>query len=193
MSETGTSVVNLSVTMAKNQDRVKALEARSGVKLHECYQCGKCTAGCPMAESMDTMPRQIIRFLQLGMLDEALASKSPWVCATCHTCTARCPHEVKICDIMEAVRQEADRAGIHPVRRARLFTKDFLTPLRLFGRSHELSMTILYNVTSGRLTQNFTYLPAMLKGSKLKIIPERIKERGAVKKIMENCERETRS
>lgn len=181
---------NLSVEKERNGVRIKALEERAGVKLHECYQCGKCTAGCPMAESMDIMPRQVLRYLQLGLLDEALHSKAPWICATCHTCSARCPHNVEISELMEAVRQEADRAGIHPVRRAKLFTKDFLIPVKHFGRSHEMTMTVFYNVTSGRLTQHFPYLPGMLGGGKLKILPGRIKETGAIKRIMENCEKE---
>lgn len=182
--------INLSAHRTRNAEKIKALEARSGVKLHECYQCGKCSAGCPMAESMDIMPRQVLRYLQLGMLDEALHSKAPWICATCHTCSARCPHNVEISELMEAVRQQADRAGIYPVRRARLFTRDFLRPIKHFGRSHEMTLTIFYNISSGRLTQHFAYLPGMLKGSKLKILPTRIKGHGDIKRIMENCERE---
>ena len=184
------SAINLSEVKERDKERIEALEARSGVKLSECYQCGKCTAGCPMVESMDIVPRQVLRYLQLGLVDDVLKSRAPWICATCVTCSARCPHDVRICELMEAVRQEADRSGIHPVRRTKLFTKFFLLPVRLFGRSHELSMIAFYNMMSGRLMQNFNYLPEILKGGKLKIFPDRIKGRDAIKRIMNNCEKE---
>ena len=184
------SAINLSAESARNKDRIETLQAKAGVKLSDCYQCGKCTAGCPMAESMDIVPRQVLRYLQLGLLDDVMISKAPWICATCITCSARCPHDVQICDLMETVRHEANRSGIHPIRRSKLFTKFFLAPVRMFGRSYELLMTALYNVTSGRLTQNFSYLPKMLTGWKLPIFPDRIKDRDAVKRIMKNCEEE---
>ena len=181
---------NLSLLPAKNRQRIEALAASAGVKLHECYQCGKCSAGCPMAESMDFKPRQVLRYLQLGLLDEALFSRAPWICAACNTCSARCPHDVPIAELMEAVRQQAERAGIRPVRRAYLFTRDFLRPLRWFGKSHELTLTMFYNLSSGRPFQHFSYLPAMLKGRKLKIWPARVKNRAAVRRLMENCDKE---
>jgi hypothetical protein len=91
---------------------------------------------------------------------------------------------------MEAVRQQAEGAGIRPVKRAYLFTKDFLRPLRWFGKNHELTLTAFYNLGSGRLFQHFSYLPAMLRGRKLKILPSRVKNRAAVRKLMENCDKE---
>lgn len=181
---------NLTAEASKNQAAIAAIEERAGMKLHECYQCGKCSAGCPMAESMDLLPRQVIRYLQLGLLDEALHSKSPWICASCHTCSTRCPHEVAICELMEAVRQEADRRGIHPVKDVALFTKDFMIPVKAFGRSHEMTMTAAYNLSSGHLLQNFAYVPEMVLGGKLKVFPEKVKGAGQVKKIIENCEKE---
>lgn len=182
--------VNLSQAAAQNTAQIERLEDKVGMKLHDCYQCGKCTAGCPMAESMDVMPRQILRLLQLGLLEEALHAKAPWICATCSTCSTRCPHDVKIAEMMEAVRMEADRRGIHPVRRVDLFTNDFMIPVKQFGRTHELTMTAFYNLTSGRVFQHFSYLPKMLKGGKLRIIPEMVKGRAHVKRIIENCEKE---
>jgi heterodisulfide reductase subunit C len=181
---------NLSQQPADNKRRIKALADSAGAKLHECYQCGKCSAGCPMAEYMDMMPRQVIRHLQLGLLDEALHSRTPWICATCQTCSARCPHDVPIADVIEAVRQQANHAEIYPVRTANLFTKFFMLPVALFGRSHEFTLTAFYNVFSGRIFQHFSYLPNMLKSGKLKIFPDMAKNRRAVQKIINNCERE---
>ena len=181
---------NLSRLPEKNKQRIEALAKNAGVKLHECYQCGKCSAGCPMAASMDLTPRQVLRYLQLGLLDEALHSRGPWMCATCSTCSARCPHDVPIAELMEEVRQQANRMGIRPVRRAYLFTEDFLLPVRWFGKAHELTLTMFYNLTSGRPLQHFSYLPAMLKGHKLKMLPARVKNRAAVQRLMKNCEKE---
>jgi heterodisulfide reductase subunit C len=181
---------NLSLLPARDKQRIEALAGSAGAKLHECYQCGKCTAGCPMAASMDLQPRQVLRYLQLGLLDEALHSRAPWICATCQTCSARCPHDVPIAELMEAVRQQAERAEIRPVRRASLFTKYFLRPLRWFGKSHELTLTMFYNLFSGRPWQHFSYLLPMLKTRKLKIVPARVKNRAAVRRLMDNCEKE---
>ena len=182
--------VNLNAARAKNLKTIRILEQRSGQALHECYQCGKCSAGCLMGPNMDIMPRQIVRLLQLGLLEDALKAKSPWICASCHVCTTRCPHEVKIADLMKCVRLEADRRGINPVFTVSIFTKIFLLPVKWFGRSNELIMTAFYNLRSGRILQNFQHVPKMLTGGKLAFIPERIKNRGAVKKLMENCEKE---
>jgi len=181
---------SLSEAQARNREAIRAFEQKSGVVLSECYQCGKCSAGCPMAEYMDLMPRQVIRCLQLGLLEDALRSSSPWICASCNTCSARCPHDVEIADLMKAVRQEADRRKIRPVRTVSLFTKLFLLPVRWFGRSHELTLTAFYNIGSGHILQNFIHVPKMLTGRKLVFLPARIKGGKNMRRLMENCERE---
>ncbi len=84
---------------------VAEIESLSGQDLLACYQCGKCSAGCPMAKYMDILPNQIIRFAQLGLKDELLASNASWLCVSCFTCNTRCPKGVKIAEIIEAVRQ----------------------------------------------------------------------------------------
>jgi len=84
---------------------VQKIEELSGQKLLACYQCGKCSAGCPAVSQMDILPNQIIRFAQLGLKEELLESKSIWVCASCYTCNVRCPKGIKIAEVMEALRQ----------------------------------------------------------------------------------------
>jgi heterodisulfide reductase subunit C len=91
---------------------IKEIEKLSGQKLLSCYQCGKCSAGCPMVEAMDILPNQIIRLLQLGQVDDVKDSKTIWICASCFTCEARCPKGVDLSKIMEAVRVLLLRKGV---------------------------------------------------------------------------------
>ena len=84
---------------------VAKVQELSGQNLLVCYQCGKCSAGCPAVHEMDILPNQIIRFAQLGLKDELLASKAIWVCASCMTCNVRCPKGINIAEIIEALRQ----------------------------------------------------------------------------------------
>ncbi|CAH2603053.1 Disulfide reductase [Rhodovastum atsumiense] len=84
---------------------IETIERMSHQQILACYQCGKCSAGCPMAKYMDILPHQMIRFVQLGLEDELLGSEAIWMCVSCLTCNTRCPKGVRIAEIIEAVRQ----------------------------------------------------------------------------------------
>ena len=62
-----------------------------GQNVNLCYQCVKCTSGCPLADYFDWQPNQVMRAVQLGDTDIALGSETTWLCASCQTCTTRCP------------------------------------------------------------------------------------------------------
>jgi len=83
------------------KDRVTEL---SGENVDLCFQCGACSSGCPMTQEMDYLPSKIIRMVQLG-LEEALESKTIWVCTTCFNCEVHCPRGIDIANVMEALRQ----------------------------------------------------------------------------------------
>jgi heterodisulfide reductase subunit C len=84
---------------------VAKVEELSGQNLLVCYQCGKCSAGCPAVHEMDILPNQIIRFAQMGLKEELLGSRAIWVCASCMTCNVRCPKGINIAEVIEALRQ----------------------------------------------------------------------------------------
>ncbi|TAN58844.1 MAG: disulfide reductase [Rhodospirillales bacterium] len=84
---------------------VAKVEKLSGQDLLACYQCGKCSAGCPMAKYMDILPNQMIRFAQLGMAEELMGADAVWICVACQTCNSRCPKGVRIAEVIEAIRQ----------------------------------------------------------------------------------------
>ncbi|MEE9618018.1 MAG: 4Fe-4S dicluster domain-containing protein [Anaerolineae bacterium] len=90
---------------------VRQVEEISGQDLLACNQCGKCSAGCPVVAAMDILPNQVIRMAQLGM-EEVLESNTIWICASCLTCSTRCPKGVDVPRLMEALRQSALRQGV---------------------------------------------------------------------------------
>ncbi len=74
--------------------------------IHQCYQCGKCSAGCPVAPDMDLLPHQLVRLAVLGNVEPILASKSIWLCLTCHTCGARCPNGIDVPTLLDPIRHQ---------------------------------------------------------------------------------------
>jgi len=95
--------IKLSAERLQN-DLVRKVTSISGQELLACNQCGKCSAGCPVAFAMDLLPSQVIRLVQLGS-EEALEANAIWYCASCQTCLSRCPRGVDLPRIMEALRQ----------------------------------------------------------------------------------------
>lgn len=94
------------------KELIKKVEELSGENIYACYQCGKCSAGCPVAEHMDILPHTIIRLIQLGSDTETLNSKTIWLCASCLQCVAKCPKGVDLAKIMESLRQILIRQGV---------------------------------------------------------------------------------
>lgn len=92
-------------------DFVKLVSEISGQNVMMCYQCGRCSSGCPLTFAMRTLPNQIIRLVQLGLKEEALETNTPYLCASCLTCFARCPRGVDVAKVMEALRAINLRPG----------------------------------------------------------------------------------
>ncbi len=97
-------------------DFVKKVEDISEQTLSSCYQCGKCSAGCPMSFAMDLLPNQIIRLAQLGLEDDIAKANTIWICASCITCSVRCPKGIDLARVMEALRLITSRKNIDNVQ-----------------------------------------------------------------------------
>ena len=109
-----------------------------GENVFLCYQCVKCTSGCPVAEYFDWQPNQIMRAVQLGQEDIALGSKTPWLCASCLTCTTRCPQGLNITAVMEFLTREVLERGYKPqVPETAQFNRAFMREVNIWGRSYE--------------------------------------------------------
>jgi heterodisulfide reductase subunit C len=174
------------VTDASLKD-VAQIARDASVDFDDCYQCGKCTAGCPMLHEMDMVPRQLIRMLQLGFIDRALGAKTPWICANCMVCSARCPQGVDIAAIMLAVRRTAKKRGLRPVREADIFDDAFVGNIRSFGKSNEAILAAKYNLLSGHLMQDVLNAPRMAVRGMIGPKIHSVKDRAAVRRLVDRA------
>ncbi len=177
---------------AHADDLASRVEHATGECVRECYQCGKCTAGCPLAAEMDLTPHQVLRLLQLGgdeLEREALGSLAIWLCLTCETCAARCPQEVEIPRIMDYLRQQARRRGlVNPQARDILaFHEAFLGSVRACGRLHEVGLIQSYKLKTLHLLQDVLLAPGLLARGKLSLRPHKIPGQAAVQRIFARC------
>lgn len=107
-------------------------------RLSSCIQCGTCSGTCPLSVYMEHSPRQIMALVRADFKDEVLRSNSIWLCASCYACTVECPREVRITDIMYALKQQAIREGIYPRRfPIPILAQEFAKMVRAKGRVTE--------------------------------------------------------
>ncbi len=151
---------------------ILTVEELSGQNVRNCYQCGKCSAGCPIAEDMELPPNQVMRLLQLGLVDEALRSKTIWLCASCETCTTRCPREVDLAAVMDALRNLAIRKGVRsPERAITLFNRIFLSIVKRYGRVFEMELIGRFNTGTLNFFKDIMKAPKLFFKGRLKLWP----------------------
>lgn len=159
------------VDMKSVADSLRERVARAADQnVFRCYQCGCCTAGCPTAGRGDLLPHQVMRHLQLDS-DVPLRAVQPWLCVGCQTCAVRCPQELDLSRVMDALRAEAERAGTVPAgaRRARVFNRIFLRQVLDSGRLSEVMLGAEYNLRARAPFQNLGSLPALLARGKIRL------------------------
>ncbi len=166
---------------------LSAVAERTGVRVQDCYQCGKCSAGCPVASFADLTPRQVMRAVQLGQKDLVLQSKQIWLCASCQTCSARCPMEIDIAHVMDSLRQMAWAEGVRPAEQeVALGQRLLLEWVKWLGRLYEVGLVGGLNVVTLKPFANVfdVGLPMIVRG-KLSLLPPRAGG-GAVKRIFDS-------
>jgi len=178
------------MVVLRNATLARAIRDLVNESVVDCNQCGKCTAGCPMAWAMDIQPNQVMRMAQVGAEDRLLRSKAIWLCASCETCATRCPMKVSLAEVMDALRQLSRQRGVaDESTRVPQFHDAFLSSVRRFGRTHELSMIGAYKLRTRRLFDDMVLGAKMLSQGKLALMPHRIRGRDEVARILDRLKR----
>ncbi len=149
-----------------------AVLREAGQDVNLCYQCSKCAAGCPVSYAMDYTPVQLIHAIRLGLEDLVINSKTVWLCASCETCTTRCPQGVDIAKVMDAVKIIALRQGKKPaVPRVASFYRAALGNIKTWGRMFELGMIVDLKLRTRDFLKDAGLGIRMFRKGKLKILP----------------------
>lgn len=167
----------------------------SGQPIEACYQCGKCTAGCPLARAMELTPNQVIRSVQLGLKDMALDSAAVWYCAGCETCASRCPRDIDMSRVMKSLARRCVSEGRKPKDAAVAnFHKSFMESVSRWGRGHEVEIMSLSKArTPSQRFKDLGLGAALFGRGKLALLPHWVREGKLVREIIKRDKEATGS
>lgn len=148
------------------------IRQRCGENVYLCYQCRKCASGCPNRMFMDSTPAELMRYVQLGMVDEAIRKNTTWYCASCQTCTARCPQDIDIARVFDTIKIIAEEKKIKTDSgNVRLFYLLWMNMLKYMGRMYEGGLVGMLNLFSGKPFKDIGLAVKMVRKGKIKLMP----------------------
>ncbi|MBN2291447.1 MAG: 4Fe-4S dicluster domain-containing protein [Pirellulales bacterium] len=179
-------------TLNLNNSRfAEEVERLSGTPVRACFQCHKCSTGCPIGPDMDLLSSQIMRLIQLGEEAEVLGSRGIWLCASCEACTTRCPMGIDIAAVMDTLRMMAiERKVAIPDAHGEKFNRSFLGSVRRHGRVFEVGMMTAYKLRTCDFFADVDKVPQMLAKRKLSLLPNRSGAGKEVRQVFRRAEEE---
>jgi len=163
---------------------LKIIEKESHQPVGRCYQCRKCSAGCPVEPVADLHTNELLRLIQIGDSEKVLNSNRLWLCLSCKTCQARCPNGIDTSAVTDVLKGMVLQEGRTPAeKKIPHFYKSFLDSVNMTGRLYELGMIGIYKMRTGTYTEDMALGIEMIKRGKLKFLPEKVKRLDQVKAI----------
>jgi heterodisulfide reductase subunit C len=166
---------------------LKEMEEKTGENIGACYQCYRCTNGCPALPEMDIQPHRMIRYVILGERDRALGSKTIWSCLQCATCSIRCPNDIDIARVFDTLRKIAVSEGKAKDLDTWIFDELFLDSVKKHGRLYEMEAILKYKLEKKNFFEDTKMgLGMMLKG-RMGLFPHNIKDKRGMKALFEKA------
>ncbi|RJR33444.1 MAG: heterodisulfide reductase [Deltaproteobacteria bacterium] len=139
--------------------------AQGNLPASACYQCKKCSGGCPLTFAMDLLPHQVILLSLLGQEDKVLSANTIWVCSACETCTTRCPNGIDIAGVMDWLKEENLKRGrTVPQPEVATFHRYFLESIKAGGgRASEATLVRRFTLFKMRRKFDFQELKENMK------------------------------
>ncbi|MEZ5124622.1 MAG: 4Fe-4S dicluster domain-containing protein [Thermoleophilia bacterium] len=166
------------------------IESGSGVNVFKCYQCKRCSSGCPVAPYAEMHPARIMRAVQLGQADMIFDDKFLWLCTGCETCTSRCPQSLDVEAVIDELKSIALRESRVPsgAPYANL-VKLNVDSIKRWGRLFEMELLMRDKLTrpSSMFDDVGMGLKMMRKG-KLSLLPARGADKMAVDRMAKAAE-----
>lgn len=163
-----------------------------GEKIQNCLQCGTCTGACPVSDTMDITPRQTVALFRAGRIEDILRSRTLWICASCYSCTVRCPVDIRVTDTLYALKRLAMEQDIYPAdfpvtRLARDFTKN----IHQYGRNFELGLGLRFylGANPSKLVGSAGLGTKLMRKKRLGVRPSSIKAINQVRAIIDHAEK----
>lgn len=140
-----------------------------------CYQCGKCSASCPVASAMETLPHQIVALARLAEVGELVRGESLWLCVGCGTCRSRCPNGIDVGRVIDLLRQRSPQQVAVPAGKdIEQFHRIFVDEIRRRGRIYELGLVLRYKAASRKLWTDLPLAFRLMGRRKLRLSPPRL-------------------
>ena len=163
----------------------------AGINAYKCYQCKRCTAGCPVAGFAGLHPAQIVRAVQLGDLESIMADRFIWLCTGCQTCSTRCPQEIDVAGIMDELRMLAYEHDL--VRRDAPFASILrynADSFKRWGRMYELELLARDKIMRpSSMTDDLMLGVKMVMKGKIGFVPSRGGDRVQMKRMVAAADR----
>lgn len=172
-------------TIKYDADRVKGFgrEIMNVVgceQLPSCIQCGTCSGACPLSIYMDFSPRQVMALVRADFKNEVLRSNTVWLCASCYGCTVECPRQIRITDIMYALKQRAIKEHVYPRHMPiPILAKEFAKMVLSKGRITEtlLVMQLFLRANWRAVLSSWRLGFGLIRTGRFVLKPERINRR----------------
>jgi heterodisulfide reductase subunit C2 len=178
----------MNVVLSKeNLKFTQDLQTLTGENVMLCYQCKKCTLGCPSAYLMSMRPHELMRAIQLGLKEDVFWSGTIWVCLSCETCNTRCPQGINILRVIDGLREMAISKKVeyfNPYPAIPAFHRIFLYLVERFGKVYELGLALLINLKMLTPFKDIDMASPMLMKGKLKPFPHFSRGGKELRKVM---------